>query len=34
VKTRWLIRYADDFDNQLSGFARHVAQFIDNGMGR
>lgn len=28
VKTRWLIRYADDFDGQLSGFARHVAQFV------
>lgn len=33
VKARWLIRYADDFDGQLSGFARHMAQFIEGGCG-
>lgn len=27
VKARWLVRYADDFDSQLSDFARHLLAF-------
>ncbi len=27
VKARWLVRYADDFDTQLSDFARHLLAF-------
>lgn len=27
VKARWLVRYADDFDGQLSDFARHLLAF-------
>jgi hypothetical protein len=33
VKARSLVRYADDFDTQLSAVARHLAAFADGRTG-